>query len=74
MFDSCNSKTGCDGMGMCCKKRTAVRCGNVWSMKRKVPGQEADQRKLGERLWKKAVGQVGWTERMPRIVVYGGDG
>ena len=26
---------------------------NVWSMKWRVPGQEVDQRKLGERLWKK---------------------
>jgi len=27
----------------------------VWSMKWRVPGQEEDQRKLGERLWKKTV-------------------
>jgi len=25
----------------------------IWSTKWRVPGQEADQRKLGERLWKK---------------------
>jgi len=31
---------------------------NVWSMKWRVPGQEVDQRKLGERLWKKTVKHV----------------
>ena len=31
---------------------------NVWSMKWKVPGQEVDQRKLGERLWKKNVRHI----------------
>jgi len=45
---------------------------NVWSMKWRVPGQEVDQGKLGERLWKKTVRHVKWTGRMPRIVIYGG--
>jgi len=31
---------------------------NVGSMKRRVPGPEVDQRKLGERLWKKTVRYV----------------
>jgi len=31
---------------------------NVWSMKWMVPSQEVDQRKLGERLWKKTVRRV----------------
>jgi len=37
-----------------------------------VPGQEVDQRKLGERLWKKTVRHINWTERMPWIVIGGG--
>ena len=43
------------GMNMCCKKKTMIGCRNVWSMKWRVPGQVVDQRKLGERLWKKIV-------------------
>jgi len=31
------------------------RMHGVWSMKYRVPDQEVDQRKLGERLWKKTV-------------------
>ena len=42
------SKTGCDGMGMCCEKKTMIGLRNVWSMKWRVPDQEVDQRKLGE--------------------------
>ena len=38
---------------------------NVWSMKWRVPDQEADRRGLGERLCKKTVGHVHWTGRMP---------
>ena len=45
---------------------------NIWSMKGRVPGQEVDQRKLGERLWKKTVKHVDWIGRMPWIVVDGG--
>jgi len=41
---------------------------NVWSMKWRVPGQEVDQRKLEERLWKKTVRHINWTRRMPWIV------
>jgi len=66
------SKTGWDGMGMCCKKKTMIAWRNVWSMKLRVPGQEVDPRKLGERLWKKTVRHVNWTGRMPWIVMYGG--
>jgi len=40
-------------------------------MKWRVPGQEVDQRKLGERLWKKTVEHVDWIGRMPWIVVDG---
>jgi len=35
------------------KKKTMIGWRNVWSMNWKVPGQEVDQRKLGEILWKK---------------------
>jgi len=45
---------------------------NVWSMKWMVPGQEVDQRTLGERLWKNTVRHVNWTERIPWIVIDGG--
>jgi len=38
-------------------------------MKWRVAGQEVDQRKLGERLWKKTVEHVDWIRRMPWIVV-----
>ena len=34
--------------------------------------EKVDQRKLGERLWKKTVKHVDWIERMPWIVVDGG--
>jgi len=47
------SKTGCDGMGMCCKKNTMIGWRNVWSMKQRVIEQEMDQRGLGDRLGKK---------------------
>jgi len=33
-------------MGMCCEKKTMIGRRNVWSMKWRVPGQEADQEKL----------------------------
>jgi len=36
-----------------------------------MPGQEIDQRKLNERLWKKTVRQVYWTGRTPWIVLHG---
>jgi len=41
-------------------------------MKRRVPSQEVDQRKLGERLWKKTVRHVNGTGKMPWIVIDGG--
>jgi len=44
---------------------------NVWSMKWRVPGQEVDQRKLEERLWKKTVRHMNSTGRMPWIVIDG---
>jgi len=62
------SKTGGNGMGMCCEKKTMIGWRNVWSMKLRVPGQEVDQRKLGERLWK-SVRHINWTGRMPWIVI-----
>jgi len=40
-------------------------------MKWRVPGQEVDQRKLGERLWKKTVRHINWTGLMIRIGVSG---
>jgi len=36
-----------------------------------VPGQEVDQRKLGERLWKKTAEHVDCIQRMPWFVVDG---
>jgi len=33
-------QTGCNGMGMCCEKKTMIGWRNVWSMKLRVPGQE----------------------------------
>ena len=35
-------------MAMCCKKKTMTGWRNVWSTKWKTPGQEIDQRKLGD--------------------------
>ena len=52
------SKTGCNGMGMCCEKKTMIGGRNVWSMKWRVPDQEVNKRKLGERLWKKIIRHV----------------
>jgi len=43
---------------------------NDW-VKWRVPGQEVDQRKLGERLWKKNVRCVNWTGSIPWIIVDG---
>jgi len=37
-----------------------------------VPGQAVDQRKLGERLWKKTVRHLNWSGKMPWIVIDGG--
>ena len=45
----------------CCEKKTMIGWRNVWSMKLRVPRQEADQWQLGERLWKKTVRHVNWT-------------
>jgi len=44
-------------------KETMIEQRNVWSMKWRVPVQEVDQRKLGDKLWKKTLGHVNW--RMP---------
>jgi len=43
------SKTGCDGMGMCCEKKTVILCRNVWNMRWWAPDQEVDQRGHGKR-------------------------
>ena len=45
---------------------------NVWGMKWWVPGQEVDQRKLGERLWKMTLRHINWTGRLSWIVIDGG--
>jgi len=57
------SKTGCDGMRMCCERRQWLgeEMYGVWS--------GGCQRKLGERLWKKTVRHVNWTRRMSWIIV-----
>jgi len=39
----------------CVAKKTMIERRNVWSMKCRVPGQEVDQRGLGERTYKKTV-------------------
>jgi len=44
---------GCGGMGICCEKKMMIGSRNVWSMKRRVPDQEEDQRGPGEGLCKK---------------------
>jgi len=66
-----NISSSCDGMGLCCEKKTMIGWRNVWSIKWRVPGQEVHQRKLGERLWKKTVEHVDWIRRMPCVVVDG---
>ena len=43
-------------MRMCCEKKTMIGWRNVWSMNWRVPSQEVDQRKLGEKLWKRLLG------------------
>jgi len=58
-------------MGMCCEKKSMIGWRNVWSIKWRVLGQEVDQRKLAERLWKKTVEHVDWIRRMPCVVVNG---
>jgi len=35
-----HSKTGCDGMGMCYKKKTLIGWRNVWNMRWRAPNQE----------------------------------
>jgi len=50
---------------------TMIGWRNVWSMKWTVPGQEVDQRKLGEILRKQIVRCMDWTGRMPWIIVDG---
>jgi len=43
------------------QKKTIIGWKNVWSMKWRVPNQEVDQRRLGERLCKNTVKYVNWT-------------
>ena len=50
--------TGCNGMGMCCEKKTMIGLRNVWSMKWRIPDQEVDERGLGERLYKKTAKHI----------------
>ena len=66
------SRTGCVGMGMCCVKKMMTVWRTAWSMKLSVQDQEEDQRKPGERLSKRTVKHVNWTQRMLRIVANGG--
>jgi len=67
----CYSKTGCDGIGMCCEKKTLIGWRNVWNMWWRAPDQEVDQRGHGERLCKKIANHSVWTGRMLWIVVDG---
>jgi len=47
---------------VCIYKVTALFVSKkIYTMKWRVPGQDVDQRKLGERLWKKTVRHVKWT-------------
>jgi len=43
-------KTDCDGMVICCEKKTMIGWRNVWSIKWRMPCKELVQRKLLERL------------------------
>jgi len=63
-------ETGCDGMGMCCKKKTMTGRRNVWCMKWRVQDQEVDQRGFGKWLCKKTVKHVNWTGKMLWIIVH----
>ena len=49
--------------------KTVIGLRNVWSMKLGVPGQEIDQRKLGEILWKKTVRHVNLSGGMLWIII-----
>jgi len=69
MFYWYYSKTGCNGMGMCCKEKTMIGWRNVWNMRWRAPNQEVDQRGHGERLCKTIAKHVIWTGRMLWIVV-----
>jgi len=37
------SKTGCNGMGMCCEKKTLIGWRNLWNMGWRAPDQEVEQ-------------------------------
>jgi len=63
------SKTGCDDMGICCKKKSLIAWRNVWNMRWRAPDQEVDQRGQGERLCKKQqLDRLIWTRRMLWII------
>jgi len=64
------SRRRCVGMSMCCEKMM-TGCRNAWRMKQKVLDQKEDQRGPGERLSKRTVKHVDWTQRMLWIVVNG---
>jgi len=51
-------KIGCNGMGMCCDKKTLIGCRNVWNMRWRDPDQEVDQSGCGQRLYKKITKHV----------------
>ena len=45
-------------MGMCCEKYDNDWVKKCMECEVEVPGQEVDQRKIGERLWKRLSGNV----------------
>jgi len=49
-------------MGMCCEKKMMIGWRNACSMKWRVQDKEEDQRGPGERLSKRTVKHVNWTE------------
>ena len=65
------SRTGCVGMGMCCKKMMMIGWRNAWSMKLRVQDQGEDQRGPGKRLFERTVKHVSWIKRMPWTVADG---
>jgi len=61
----------CDGMGMCCEKKTLIGWRNVWNMRWRAPDQKVDQRGHGKGLCKTIAKHVIRTRRMLWIVVDG---
>ena len=70
-YQYCLIASHCDGIGMCCEKKTLIGWRNVWNMRWRAPDQEVDQRGRGQRLCRKTVEHAIWTRRMLWIMVDG---